>query len=184
METKQPRKNRTKCIALGGILAALAIVVMLTGGMLPFATFAAPVFAGVFIMPIAVEIGAKTALLAYVAVSLLSLLMVPDKEMVLFFIFLFGYYPIIQPYLAKIKNKVLRILAQFAIFNAAVGAIYCLLLLVFANPALMAEFTAMPPLFWVFTLLIANVTFAVYNIMVSRLRIVYLCKLRKHIFRQ
>lgn len=178
-----PKMNRTKRMALGGLLAALAVVLLLVGGIFPFATFAAPVFAGVFLMPIAVEATAKTALIAYLAVSVLSFLMVPDREMVLFFIFLFGYYPILQPTLAKIKNRILRGGTKLLLFNAAIAAVYGVLLFLFASAELAQEFAEASPVFWVVILLVANLTFFVYDIMVNRLRIVYIHKFRKRIFR-
>ena len=173
----------TRAIALGGVFAALAVVIMLVGGYIPIGTFAAPIFAGICLLPIAMELGTKWALLCYLAVSIISAMLVPDQELVLFFIVLFGYYPVLQPKLAKIKSKVLRMVAKLVIFNVAVAAVYAVLLLLLASPGLIAEFSENGALFWAFLLVLANVTFVLYDIMLEKVRLIYLYRVRKRLFR-
>ena len=83
--------SQSQRIALAGVFGSLAVVIMLVGGVLPFATFAAPAMAGLFLVPVAIEFGRKTGCLLYVAVGLLAFFLVPDREMSLIFIFLLGY---------------------------------------------------------------------------------------------
>ncbi len=68
------------------------------------------------------------ALTAYAAVSLLALLFVPDKEVALIFVFLLGYYPLAKPYFERIRPAVLRCVCKLLLCNAAVLAMYGLLL--------------------------------------------------------
>lgn len=177
------RGGRSRNIAMGGMFAALAVVLLLLGGIFPFATFAAPVFAGVLLLPIAIELGAKVALLAYAAASILCFLLVPDRELCLFFVFLFGYYPILQPSLNKIKRKLPRLAMKLLLFNVAVAAVYAVLLLLMGNPVLLAEFASSPLWYWVGFWAVANVVFVVYDSMVSKLRVFYVARLRKRFFR-
>ena len=44
------RHNSAKNMALGGVMAALALVVMCLGGMIPLATYVCPMFCAVLLM--------------------------------------------------------------------------------------------------------------------------------------
>ena len=179
----QKKPSSTKSMAMGGIFSALAVVLMLAGGYISIGTFAAPIFAGICLLPIALELGGKWALLCYLAVSLISAMLVPDQELVLFFIALFGYYPILQPKIMRIKNRVLRMTAKLLLFNLAVAAVYALLLLVLASPALLAEFNHNSLAFWVVLLLLANFTFILYDILLDKARYIYVSQIRNRLFR-
>ena len=86
--------------------------------------------ASFLLIPVLEDYGKKYALLLYAVVSLLSLFLVPDKELVLFYVLVLGYYP------------VLRWMAKFGCFNAAVVVMYALLIVVLAPPELVQEFAA------------------------------------------
>ena len=121
-------------IALCGILTALSVVVMIIAGFMGVLTYAAPMIAGgVMIIPER-QYGRATAFTMFTAVSLLGIFLIPDKEMALFYILLFGHYPIIQPLLGGIIRKPIRIAAKLLVFNA--GAVLSVLLarLLFAIP--------------------------------------------------
>lgn len=85
------RQSESRRIALGGVFGALALALMLAGGFLPLATFAAPAFAGLLLVPVAIECGVKAGLLAYAAIGLLALFLVADKEMALIFCFSWAF---------------------------------------------------------------------------------------------
>lgn len=179
-----PGKKLSKAqqIAVGGIFSALALVVMLLGGVLPFATFVAPVFSGLFLIPVAVEVGTKFGLLAYAAVSVLSMLLVPDKELALLFIFFFGFYPILHPYLQRIRSKLLRITAKLVLFNLALALVYGTLYLLF-GPAFFQQENLISVWFVTVLWFFGNLVFGIYDLLVVRLKFVYYCILRKRIFR-
>lgn len=96
------RNQASRRMALCGITAALMIVVMMMGSLLPFSTYSTPALAGVLSIPIIWEMGPKMGGLVYLAVSLLSIFMAPDKEAVFLFVFLLGWYPIVRPKLQHI----------------------------------------------------------------------------------
>ena len=180
---RKGRPGFAKSVALGGIFSALAVVVMLMGGYIPIGTFAAPIFAGICLLPIAMDIGQKWALLCYLAVSVISAMLVPDQELVLFFIVLLGYYPVLQPQLAKIKARALRIMVKLVLFNLAVAAVYSILLFLFASPALQQELAQNSVVFWAFLLVLANITFVLYDLLLDKARIIYVCRIRSRLFR-
>ena len=58
--------------------------------------------------------------------SVLSTLLAGDKEAVIYFIALFGYYPILKgAFEFKIKNRAVQYILKFAVFNvAAIGSFF------------------------------------------------------------
>ena len=82
--------------ALGGVVSALSVTLMLMTAVIPFMTYALPLLAGALLILMVIEINKRWAFIVYVAVSLLAVLVVPDKEAAVFYIAFFGYYPIIK----------------------------------------------------------------------------------------
>ena len=136
------RKTESQKIALCGVLSALSVVVLLVGNVLQIGTYAAPMLASFLLIPVLEDYGKKYALLLYAVVSLLSLFLVPDKELVLFYVLVLGYYPVLRVRLNNIRRSVLRWMAKFGCVNAAVVVMYALLIVVLAPPELVQEFAA------------------------------------------
>ena len=135
------RRKRTAQLALAAVLCALAVTVMMLGGLIPAATFCCPMLAGFLTIPILCECGAGMALCAWAAISILSCLLGPDKEAAAIYLFL-GWYPVLRPKLEKLRQP-LRSLLKLLIFNCAVIAVYSLLLFVLGLESLRAEFSDM-----------------------------------------
>ena len=114
------RKSKSWAMAYCGMAAALSVVLMLLGAVFPIAMFIAPAVASFLIATVCVECGKTMALTAYGAVSLLSLLFVPDKEVALTFVFLLGYYPLAKPYFERIRPALLRAVCKLLLCNGAV----------------------------------------------------------------
>lgn len=148
-------------IALCGILTALSVAAMIVAGFLGVLTYAAPMIAGgVLIVPVR-EYGKGAALTMFAAVSLLGLMLIPDKEMALFYLLFFGYYPILQPLVNGINKKLPRVLVKLLVFNG--GALLAVMLakLIFGIPI----FDSDKPV-WLLAalyLVAANLCFALYD---------------------
>ena len=78
-------------VAIGGVAAALCLLLMFCTGLVPFATYALPALAGVVLIAVVAEMGWRTAMVVYAAVALLSLGIVPDREAAMLFLFFFGF---------------------------------------------------------------------------------------------
>lgn len=156
----------------------MAVVIMLFGGIIPVAMFTAPALASICLVPILMELGTKTALLSYLAISIISLLLVPDREMLLFFVFLLGYYPMLQPQIQKIPLRWLRPVAKIFLCTLAVAATYSMLLFVFASPEIRQELAQ--EAFWLkgAMLLAGYVTFLLYDRLVVSVKLIYLYKFK------
>ena len=92
--------QNTSKTALGGIVAALSVATMFLTAVIPTLTYALPAVAGVLLVVMVIDVGKKWAFGVYAAVSLLSLLVLPDKEAAVLYVFFFGLYPIFKSVLA------------------------------------------------------------------------------------
>ena len=167
------RRKRTAQLALAAVLCALAVTVMMLGGLIPAATFCCPMLAGFLTIPILCECGAGMALCAWAAISILSCLLGPDKEAAAIYLFL-GWYPVLRPKLEKLRQP-LRFLLKLLIFNCAVFAVYSLLLFVLGLESLRAEFSD--------TLVLGNGIFILFDFVLPRLELLYRCRFRPHLWR-
>ena len=156
------RRSKSWAMAYCGMAAALSVAMMLMGAVFPIAMFIAPAVASFLIATVCVECGRTMALTAYGAVSLLSLLFVPDKEVALTFVFLLGYYPLAKPYFEKIRPALLRAVCKLLLCNGAVLAMYGLLLLVPAG-SIAEELRTTALAVSLVTLAMGNVAFLLYD---------------------
>ena len=160
-------------IALCGVLAALAAVLMLLGGIFPGATYCAPLLASLVLIPAQEECGPRAAWGLFTAAALLSLLLCADKEAALLFIAFFGYYPILQETFAKIRPKVLSWVVRLVIFNAAVVAAYWVIVNVFGITEILEEFGDFGKYSVLVLLAFANVFFVIYDGAVKNITLAY-----------
>lgn len=173
---------KSRQMALGGILTALAVVILLLGGLIPLATFCCPMLAILVLLPVQAECGSRMAATAWAAVSLIALLMVPDRELTLFYVF-FGCYPLVKPVLDRIRLRAIRILCKLMYCSVALAVIYALLILLFRLDAILAEFQAASLVLTLTTFVMANVTFLLLDELILRMNWTWRHKLRKRFFR-
>ena len=73
-------RNSAKSVALGGVMAALAVVIMCMGGIIPVATYVCPMLCAMLLAVVLRLTGRRIAWAWYAAVAVLSLLLGPDKQ--------------------------------------------------------------------------------------------------------
>lgn len=118
--------NIAKKIAICGIISAISIVTMFITAVIPVATYAIPAICGAYLIVILVEIGRKQAMLVYVAVSILSIFLTPDRQAALLYIIIFGYYPIYKSIIEEKFNLVNEIMLKGAVFIVAVAIMFAI----------------------------------------------------------
>ena len=160
------RRNSSFAPALGGVLAALAVVIMCMGTLIPMATFACPMLCICLLAVYFKKCGRRMAWIWYCAVAILSLLMAPDKEAAVLFAFL-GYYPILKH---RLDRLALRWLWKALLFNASICIMYFLLLHVLGMAELAAEFSEAGGIVLGITLLLGNVTFLLYDRLIPKMQ--------------
>ena len=159
------KRNSAKFMALGGVTAALAVVIMSMGTLIPLATYVCPMLCAVLLMVVLRITGSRVAWAWYGAVAILSLLLAPDKEAAAVFVFL-GYYPIVKPWIDKRR---LSFLWKLVLFNGAIFAMYGLLIFVLGMNALSEDFREMGTVLTIVTLILGNVTLFMLDLLLTRL---------------
>ena len=159
------RRNSAKFVALGGVMAALAVVVMAMGTLIPVATFVCPMVCIVLLTVVLRMTNRRISWAWYGAVSVLSLLLAPDKEAAAVFVFL-GYYPIVKPWFDKRK---LAFLWKLMLFNLSIFAMYSILIWVLGMSALLESYREMGMILTAVTLVLGNITLFMLDVVLGRL---------------
>lgn len=158
------KRNSAKYVAFGGVMAALAMVIMCLGGVIPVATYVCPMLCAVLLTFVLKMTGRRIAWAWYATVAILSLLLGPDKEAAAVFVFL-GYYPIVKPWIDRRK---LAILYKFLLFNVAILAMYAVLIHLFGMAHVMEEFKELGTVMTIVTLVLGNVTLFMLDVILGR----------------
>ena len=82
----QTKQSKTKQIALGGVLAALAVVILLLGGVIPIGTYLAPMLASLPLIVLLTELPRGLCLGWYAVVAILGAMLCPDRETAFVFV--------------------------------------------------------------------------------------------------
>lgn len=158
-------RNHTSKVALGGVMAALAVVIMCLGTMMPAATFVCPMLCMGLLCVVLRLVGARLAWAWYGAVSVLSVLLAPDKEAAAVFVFL-GYYPIIKPW---IDRRRCAFLWKLALFNVSIFVMYGLLIYVLGLDQVAEDFRDLSKVMGIITLILGNLTLFMLDILLGRI---------------
>lgn len=171
MSQHDQSRRQSRKTALCGMMAALSVVILCLGGMVPLATFACPMLAMLCLIPTVCEYGAKTGLLLYGAASVLALLLCPDKEMALLYTFL-GWYPSVRSRVDSIHVP-MRWLLKCGLFTLAMAAMYALVLHLFRLEAVVEEFAGYSIAMVFGLLVLGNVTFLAFDRVLARFSALY-----------
>ena len=158
-------KTPASRIAFGGMMAALALVIMNLGGLIPVATYVCPMLCMMVLSFVAKMCGSRIGWAWYGAVAILSLLLSPDKEAAAVFVFL-GFYPLVKP---KLDSRRLHWVWKLLLFNVDILAMYALLIRLFGMAQIAAEYREMGTVLMAVMLILGNVTFILLDRVLTRL---------------
>ena len=116
-------REQSRKVALCGVLCGLAVVVLLLGGLFSLAVYCAPLLAMAVLLPVLEEYGPGTAGAAYGAVAILALLLVPDRETALVYVF-FGWYPLLRPRIAALPSLPVRLVCRLGVCGLSMFLLY------------------------------------------------------------
>ncbi len=151
-------------ISFGGVMAALALVIMNLVGLIPVATYVCPALCMIILSVVLKLCGRRIAWAWYGAVAILCLLLAPDREAAAIFLVL-GYYPILKPALDRLRfGKFLKLL----LFNCVILLMYWLLIRLFGMEQLAKEYLEMGILMTLVTLILGNMVFFMLDRILSR----------------
>lgn len=159
------RNTPAKQIAFGGIFAALAMVIMNLGSLIPVATYVCPMLCMMILAFVTKMCGDRVGWAWYAAVAILSLLMAPDKEAAAVFVFL-GFYPIVKPRFDRLRFSMLP---KLCLFNVLILLMYWLLIRLIGMKQIVSEFRELGTALTVMMLVMGNLIFFLLDVVLSRL---------------
>ena len=170
-------KQSSKC-AIGGIVSALSLVLMISVAVIPFLTYALPAVAGTLIIFIVCEIDKKWAFGVYCTVAILGMLLVPDKEVAVMYLAFFGYYPILKALIESKFPLVIEWIIKVGAFAATMAGSYFLMIKFMGVTIDETEEWGM----MAYPILLGMGTFAfvLYDIALTKMITLYIKKWQKH----
>lgn len=171
-------KSETKKFAFCGIFAAVSVVILFIASLTGIGTFAGPILASIVLTIVLTEYNKRSALLVYVTVSVLSLILMPDRELAAAYVCL-AWYPIVRERVAQKKNMMLRILIKLLLYSVSIGLFYegCLLV----TGIRFGEGELPKTILWILFALGA-VTFLITDKIYEKIGLLWAKKWRKNIF--
>ena len=169
--------KNSKVIAYSGVATALSVVMLFLGSIFWVLGYTMPLVASLVMIILLDSISQKSALLTFISTSIISFILLNDKECVLLYILFFGYYPLIRDKINDIKPKFLSYLLKFITFNAAMVLTQVLCVYVFGIP-----FDDMLGKWGIIVFVLClNLVFAVFDKLYTLLLKLYRIKLKKKV---
>ncbi len=170
--------NKTIKITFCALTAALGAVIMLLA-YFPYFTYAVPAITGVLTIMVMIEVDKKWAFATYTITSVLAFLFAESEAKFMYIIF-FGYYPIIKAIIEKVKNRGVQYLLKFLVFNTSIVLFYAVLAKLFLMPQI-SDFGEFGKYSVVLFLLLGNLTFYLYDIVLVKAANLYILKIHPKI---
>lgn len=176
--SRAEKSGSTRKIALSAVMGALALLMLYAACVIPTGLWGWTAVAGLGPLAVVASFGVGPGLLCWGGVSLLALLLLPDKFCALLFALLFGIYPVIKSFAERIKLLFGRYAVKLAFFNA----VFTLLLLTMGKLMLVTLPTVLAEQLW---LLYAagNVIFLIYDFGLTKLICFYLARIDRAVRR-
>ena len=174
-------REQSRKVALRGVLCGLAVVVLLLGGLFSLAVYCAPLLAMAVLLPVLEEYGPGTAGAAYGAVAILALLLVPDRETALVYVF-FGWYPLLRPRIAALPSLPVRLVCRLGVCGLSMFLLYGVTIRLLGLTAVTEELGGG----WLTAALAAMgcAVFLLLDLALGRLTVLWRRKLRRRFFRK
>ena len=156
------------------MLAALGVVFLYIGSIVQVMDITMAVVASLCCAFAVIEYGGSYPWLIYAVTGVASLIVLPQKEAAVIYILFFGFYPILKKTLEK-RRKLTAWMLKELIFNVSLAV-----MLILSSLLLTADSAEPLPVFLLFVI-IAEITFPIYDIALTRLISFYIFKLRKRL---
>lgn len=170
------QKERIRMIALCGVFSAMELAIIYLSSVFQMLDLSIAALTVAFTLVLLIEYGKKPTFCVYAAVSVLAMLIVPNKFTPLCYVFLFGLYPIVKPYFDR-TGKILCLILKFAAFNAVYMLIYALSV----QFLLLDDIAGIGSVMFFVTAAIANFAFFVFDYFIAIVIKLYALKLRKRL---
>lgn len=166
--------NKSKDMSLGAMITVLSIILLYMTTVILTTRIFLVSLSSFLIAILIIEVGVRTALLSFVATSLLSIVLVPNKILLIPYISFLGYYGIIKSYIESLDNIFLEWIIKLIVFNIASILNYLFLTNVIG-------INLKVPFSIGFLIIVLQVLFVIYDYVFSMFISYYNTKLRKYI---
>lgn len=163
-----------KKIVVAGVLAALSVIILYLGCAIEVLDLTMSAIVSLLVVVIVIEMGYKYAWMTYIATSILSIILLPQKSPAIFYACFMGFYPIIKSYLERINSALVRWIIKLVVGNAALALMFILMSLFLPD-----EFEGG----WLMlvTYLLGIIAFLMYDVALSKLITLYFVRIRDRI---
>lgn len=165
------RKKKNTAIAFSGISVALIVILLYIAALIDVLDYTASAICGLIVTFILVEFGISFAVTVYVSSTVLSLLLIPSKFSAILFIAFCGWYSFVKRFIEKLKEPLVTAL-KLLVFNTVLAIIIFLTLKIFLIEGIST-------LMLTGVVLVSNLTFFLYDILITRLIWLY-----AHVYRK
>ncbi len=149
--------NKTRNIALSGVLLALSVITLYAETIFPTGRLSLYAISSFLVAIVVLESGIKAGWVFYIASLLLSAILIPDKLALVPYGLFFGVYAMIKYYVERMDKKPVEIVLKLIFFNLSFGLAYIL-----AKEVLLAAVN-IPALSMVIVLAVLQIIFLVYD---------------------
>ena len=167
-------------VAFCSLMAALGVVLMMTGGLIPVMTYCSPLLAGVLLIPVMRECGVRWAWMVWIVTAALSMILSADKEAAFFYLFL-GCYPILKRSFDRIRPKALAFLLKLVFFAASIALMYGLIWYVLGLDIGMEELEELGKIAGIAFFVLLLLSMMIYDVALGNLTILYEYRFRQRI---
>ena len=164
------RNKKVSDIAFSSVFTAMIVVVCSLASLFPTMSLAIVAIAGVIVSLALFKCGYKYAMLVYIASSVLALLLTPSKECAVYFVFLFGHYPMLKVFLNRIPNRVVIWLIKLAAANVLYGIVFLI------TTFILGIIEAVGAVEIAITIVMFNAAFVLYDICLDRIMLLFLSR--------
>lgn len=168
------RKDRhagIKRLTFCAMLVALGVIFLGIGALIEVLDISMAVIASICVIIPMIEYGKGTPWMVYAAISVLSLLLLPNKFPAALFALFAGFYPILKEKLER-KNTVIRWILKELIFNISLAIIVLLYFFLFFKG------TIQVPWMIAVAIVLAELVFILYDKAISKLIRIYVMEFR------
>ena len=110
-------RKRTRLLSLAAMMSALGVLMLYFGALFEVLDISMALLASFGSIILALEVGGFYPWAVYGATSVLSILLLPSKFPVLFYVLLLGFYPMVREKVQKLRILPVRLLIKLVIFQ-------------------------------------------------------------------
>lgn len=168
---RKDRHASIKRLTFCAMLVALGVIFLGIGALIEVLDISMAVIASICVIIPMIEYGKGTPWMVYAAISVLSLLLLPNKFPATLFALFAGFYPILKEKLER-KNTVIRWILKELIFNISLSIIVLLYFFLFFKG------TIQVPWMIAIAIILAEFVFILYDKAISKLIRIYVMEFR------